>query len=151
MTYYTDGSYKAKKGIGAYGAIGLDENEEVQLEICGVARDTTNNVMEMTAVLELLRELNKSGTGNGAVVYCDSQYTINGLKEWYPNWVRYGWKTTSKQPVKNKELWIALYTEYEKSGVDLRWVKGHADSVGNNLVDLLVQSLADDPTLLDKF
>lgn len=142
MKYYTDGSYRAKTKTGAYGAIGIDEEGKEWLVVKGVERDTTNNVMEMKGLLHLLYFLNEHHPHEKLEVFCDSEYVVKGLKEWFPSWQKNGFLTSAKKPVKNLELWKELYAAYAASSIILDWVRGHDVSIGNNAVDSLVQGLS---------
>lgn len=105
--------------------------------------DTTNNKMEMKAVVEALKFASKKS--KVARVYSDSQYVVKGMNEWLDGWSRRGWKTANKKPVKNKELWLELVELKDKFfSVEFVWVKGHADSDGNNRADALVNIAMDE-------
>lgn len=99
--------------------------------------DTTNNKMEMKAVVEALKFITKKS--KAVRVYSDSQYVVKGMNEWIDGWIKQGWVTANKKPVKNKELWLELVEL--KNGffsVEFIWVKGHADDDGNHRADALV-------------
>lgn len=143
MKYYTDGSYRASKKKGAYGAVAVSPSGEVNVVVQGVELNTTNNVMEMKAVLHLLEYLQGIHKLTVPEVYCDSEYVVNGLTQWYPNWKLNGFRSYSGKSIKNLDLWHLLYTAYMETMIDLRWVKGHADCAGNIAVDTLVSTLTD--------
>ena len=129
---YTDGACSGNPGPGGWGAI-LRWNG-TEKELFGGERDTTNNRMEMTAVIEALRALKRPVAVR---VHTDSQYVKNGITEWLPNWVRRGWPTADNKPVKNDDLWKRLAQEVARHQVQWRWVKGHAGIDGNERADAL--------------
>ncbi len=135
---YTDGACSGNPGPGGWGAIlrvaaaaGGQEKE-----ICGGQRDTTNNRMELTAVIEALRALKRPVK---ARVHTDSQYVQKGISEWIHAWKKRGWRTASRQPVKNEDLWRALDEEAARHQVEWVWVRGHAGHVDNERADLLAR------------
>lgn len=141
VTLYTDGACKGNPGIGGWGAFlqfGIHSKE-----LYGGEASTTNNRMELTAVIQGLAALKRPCIVH---IYTDSQYVKNGMQEWIHNWKNRGWKTAAKQPVKNVELWQALDKEVNKHHVQWHWVKGHAGNIGNEKADQLanrgVESLA---------
>jgi ribonuclease HI len=103
-------------------------------ELCGGEPDTTNNQMELTAAIEALNALKESCK---VELYTDSKYLQNGISTWLPNWVRNGWKTSNRKPVKNQELWQALHEATQRHTITWKWVKGHAKNEFNNRVDQL--------------
>ena len=130
---YTDGACSGNPGPGGWGALLLLESGQV--ELFGGERATTNNRMEMTAALEALRSLDEPCH---VKLHTDSAYLSNAFKQnWIGNWQRNGWKTASKKPVANKDLWEALLEQTERHDVEWVKVKGHADDVLNNEVDRL--------------
>lgn len=96
--------------------------------------ETTNNRMELTAAIEALRALRKPAT---VVLYTDSKYVMDGIREWLPNWKRRGWKTASKKPVKNQDLWRVLDEEASRHEITWKWVRGHTGNPGNEEADAL--------------
>lgn len=129
---YSDGACKGNPGIGGWGV--LLRYGEVEKRLCGGARDTTNNRMELMAVIEGLKSLNQACRVR---VHTDSQYVQKGISEWLPNWVRRGWKTASGGAVKNQDLWRALAEQAARHQVEWFWVKGHAGHPGNEIADAL--------------
>lgn len=129
---YTDGACKGNPGPGGWGALLRFNGKEK--ELFGGERDTTNNRMELTAVIAGLQALTRPCR---VVVYTDSQYVKNGISEWIHNWKKRGWKTASKEPVKNADLWQALDAARALHDVDWRWVKGHAGHEFNERADQL--------------
>jgi ribonuclease HI len=129
---YTDGACKGNPGPGGWGALMIDENGE--RELFGAEPVTTNNRMELQAVIEALRILPE---GTTAVVHTDSQYVQQGISSWIHNWKRRGWRTSDGKPVKNVELWQALEREAARHRVAWRWVRGHAGHTENERADAL--------------
>jgi ribonuclease HI len=129
---WTDGACKGNPGPGGWGAL-LKYGEHVR-ELFGGESPTTNNRMELTAVIEALDSLKRRCS---VVVHTDSQYVQLGITEWLPNWVRRGWKTADKKPVKNADLWQRLQAAAARHEVEWRWVRGHAGDAGNERADEL--------------
>jgi len=128
---YTDGACSGNPGPGGWGAILMYKG--AKKEISGGMKDTTNNIMEITAVVEALKCLKVE---SDVQVYSDSAYTVNAFNQgWIYNWMKNGWKTANKEPVKNKELWQELYELTKKHKVEFIKVKGHADNEFNNRCD----------------
>ena len=135
VVIYTDGSCKGNPGPGGWGAwlrSGAHEKE-----LFGGEAVTTNNRMELTAVIEGLSALKRSC---GVVVYTDSQYVRQGITTWIHNWKRRGWMTAAKEPVKNADLWQRLDAIACTHDVEWRWVKGHAGDPGNEKADALANA-----------
>jgi ribonuclease HI len=129
---WTDGACKGNPGPGGWGAwLRAGANEK---ELFGGARETTNNRMELTAVIEALASLKRRCR---VVLHTDSQYVQLGITQWMANWKRRGWKTADNQPVKNAELWQQLAQQAARHDIDWRWVKGHAGIDGNERADAL--------------
>lgn len=129
---YTDGACKGNPGAGGWGVLLRYGRHEKTL--FGGEADTTNNRMELMAVIEGLRALKRPCS---VAVYTDSQYVMQGMSEWIHGWKTRGWKTASKQPVKNVDLWQALDAEAAKHTVSWHWVKGHAGHPDNEKADQL--------------
>ena len=129
---YTDGACKGNPGVGGWGAI--LRFGETEKELFGGVANTTNNRMEMTAVIEALRALSRSCD---AVVFTDSSYVQKGISEWIHGWKRNGWKTADKKPVKNADLWQTLDQLAAGHKIEWRWVKGHAGHPENERADQL--------------
>jgi ribonuclease HI len=132
VTIYTDGGASPNPGPGGWGALLMFG--EHKKELCGGEPDTTNNQMELTAAIEALNALKESCK---VELYTDSKYLQNGISTWLPNWVRNGWKTSNRKPVKNQELWQALHEATQRHTITWKWVKGHAKNEFNNRVDQL--------------
>jgi ribonuclease HI len=129
---YTDGACSGNPGKGGWGAVLIHEGNEKYLS--GYDKMTTNNKMELTATIESLKSIK---TKSKIELYTDSQYVKNGINSWIINWKKNGWKTASKKPVANKELWIALDECAAKHEVIWFWVKGHAGNKYNEIADEL--------------
>lgn len=129
---YTDGACKGNPGKGGWGALLISGKH--RKELYGGEAETTNNRMELTAVIQGLRALKRPCTVN---LYLDSKYVIQGMTEWIHNWKARGWKTADKQAVKNVDLWQELDQEISKHDVQWHWVKGHAGNDGNERADAL--------------
>ena len=133
---YTDGACSGNPGPGGWGAILMYKG--AKKEISGGMKETTNNIMEITAVIEALKCLKIE---SDVQVYSDSAYTVNAFNQgWIYNWIKNGWKTAGKAPVKNKELWQELYVLTKKHKVEFIKVKGHADNEFNNRCDEMARN-----------
>ncbi|WP_342617248.1 ribonuclease HI [Rhodoferax sp. GW822-FHT02A01] len=135
VVIYTDGACKGNPGPGGWGVL-LRSPDGSEKELFGGELGTTNNRMEMTAVIEALAALKRPCA---VVLHLDSQYVLKGITEWLAGWKAKGWKTAAKQPVKNVDLWQRLDALVSTSGhtIDWRWVKGHAGDPGNERADAL--------------
>lgn len=143
ITIYTDGACSGNPGVGGWGAILLystiDKNGKKQTlkkAISGREENTTNNKMEMMAVISSLKLLKKPCDID---LYTDSKYVMSGITEWIYNWIKNGWKGADKKPVKNKELWQEMFELTKLHQIHWHWVKGHADNELNNEVDKLAR------------
>lgn len=133
VTIYTDGACSGNPGPGGWGAILIYEDNKK--EIWGASKETTNNIMEMTAVIEALKLLKYQCRVN---IYSDSAYVVNAFKEdWISGWIKNNWRTAGKKDVKNKELWQELIDLVNKHEVTFNKVKGHSDVELNNRCDYL--------------
>ena len=131
VTIYTDGACSGNPGPGGWGAMLMYKGNKK--EISGGKENTTNNVMELTAVIEGLKLLKFPCK---VKLYSDSAYVVNAfIQKWIYGWIKNGWKNSSKEPVKNKELWQELYALTKKHKVEFIKVKGHADNEFNNRCD----------------
>jgi ribonuclease HI len=131
---YTDGACSGNPGPGGWGAI-LRYNG-TEKELFGGELDTTNNRMEMTAVIEALRALKRSVAVR---VHTDSQYVQKGITEWIHGWKKRGWKTAGKAPVKNEDLWRTLDALAAQHRIEWHWVRGHAGHAENERADELAR------------
>ena len=134
---FTDGACKGNPGPGGWGAV-LKYADNVK-EIKGFAPDTTNNIMELTAVIEALRSLTRSCD---IIITTDSNYVKDGITNWIHTWKTKGWKTADKRPVKNKELWQTLGEETKRHKIKWEWVKGHSGHPENERADELANIAA---------
>lgn len=132
VTIYTDGACKGNPGPGGWGAILTCNN--VETCISGSEDHTTNNRMEMMAVIKSLSVLKERCS---IKLYTDSKYVKDGCESWMPNWIKNNWLTAAKQPVKNKDLWMDLHTLFQQHDIKLFWVKGHSGHPMNERVDKL--------------
>ena len=131
---YTDGACKGNPGPGGWGV--WLKHGHVHKELFGGELNTTNNRMELTAVIEALHALKRPCA---VTLYLDSEYVRKGITEWIQGWKARGWRTAARQPVKNVELWQQLDALVASSGhkIEWRWVKGHAGDPGNERADAL--------------
>jgi ribonuclease HI len=137
VTLITDGACIGNPGPGGWACI-LRHGQNTK-ELFGSEPHTTNNRMELTAVIQGLRAMKEPCR---VTVVTDSQYVKNGITLWIHGWKRKGWKTTTGSPVMNRELWIALEEEAARHKVQWEWVKGHADHADNNRCDELATAAA---------
>ena len=129
---FTDGACRGNPGPGGWGALlRYGDNER---SLCGGEQDTTNNRMELMAVIKGLSALQRPCD---VKVTSDSTYVLKGIQEWMPNWKKKGWKTASKKPVKNVDLWQQLDQLVEMHSIDWQWVKGHSGHTENEIADQL--------------
>lgn len=129
---FTDGGCRGNPGPGGWGAI--LKAGEAEKELWGGEPDTTNNRMELTAVIRALEALKRPVA---ARLHTDSQYVQKGISQWIHNWKRNGWRTADKKPVKNADLWQQLDKLVAQHQIDWIWVKGHAGHPGNERADQL--------------
>ena len=135
---WSDGACKGNPGVGGWGVWMRSGSHE--RELCGGATLTTNNQMELQAVIEGLRTLDQPCQ---VTLHVDSSYVMNGMRSWITGWKRNGWKTAAKKPVKNVELWQALDLEVGRHTVHWVWVKGHSGDPGNERADALANQGVD--------
>jgi ribonuclease HI len=134
---FTDGSCKGNPGPGGWGALlRLGRHEK---ELSGAEPDTTNNRMEMTAVIAALSALTEPCRVD---LYSDSKYVIDGITKWVDGWQRRGWQTASKKPVRNADLWHDLIEAVARHQVSWHWVRGHSGHPENERVDQLASDQA---------
>ena len=129
---YTDGACSGNPGPGGWAC--LLKYNEVKKEISGGAKETTNNQMELTAVIEGLSLLKKPCE---VELFTDSKYVLEGATKWLEGWVQKGWKKADKKPVLNRELWEKLIPLFQKHTITWHWVKGHAGHPENERVDTM--------------
>ena len=135
---FTDGACRGNPGPGGWGVFIRRDGQETHLS--GHEDNTTNNRMELTAVIEGLKSIEAGAT---VEITTDSQYVQKGITEWIHNWKRRGWKTSNKQPVKNQDLWQALDAEVEKHQTTWHWVRGHSGHPENEIADQLATQAID--------
>jgi ribonuclease HI len=129
---WTDGACKGNPGIGGWGVWMVSGG--LEKELCGGEAETTNNRMELTAVIEGLAALKRPCD---VTLHVDSTYVMNGMKTWLAGWKRNGWRTKDRKPVKNQDLWQALDEQVARHEITWVWVKGHAGDPGNEKADEL--------------
>jgi len=131
---FTDGACSGNPGPGGWGAI-LRSGEH-ERELSGGERATTNNRMELTAVIKGLEALKRPSS---VIIHTDSRYVMDGLTQWMPKWKKNGWKTADKKPVKNDDLWRELDQLCAKHEIKWRWVRGHSGHPENERADALAR------------
>ena len=129
---FTDGACKGNPGLGGWGV--LIKNSKIFHELKGVQQQTTNNRMELIAVIEALKSIQENAD---IEITTDSMYVNNGINQWIANWKNNGWKTAAKKPVKNKDLWQELDELVQNYSIKWIWVKGHSGHPGNERADQL--------------
>jgi ribonuclease HI len=129
---YTDGACSGNPGKGGWGAL-IQENDN-EKKLSGSELNTTNNRMELTAVIRALEHYDEA---KEIEVFTDSKYVMQGITEWIKNWKTNHWKTSQKKDVKNKDLWVLLDTVSAKHDIKWSWVKGHTGNYGNEIADKL--------------
>lgn len=144
LEIYTDGGCRGNgkdMNVGGWGVY-LKYGDKTTT-IKGGCKNTTNNIMELTACIEALKRLKSKN--KETIVYTDSAYVLNGITSWIHSWMAKGWRTSQKKPVENKELWIELYNlKKQFSNIQFVKVKGHSDNFGNNMADKLVNDIMDE-------
>lgn len=139
VVIYTDGACKGNPGPGGWGALLVYKGAEK--ELWGGDPNTTNNRMELMAAIAGLVALTRPCS---VKLVTDSQYVMKGIQEWLPNWKKRGWKTASKEPVKNADLWQMLDEEVNRHQVSWQWVRGHTGHPGNERADQLANRGVDE-------
>ena len=129
---FTDGACKGNPGLGGWGVLINNSNNFSELK--GTQQQTTNNRMELIAVIEGLKSIKEN---ENIEITTDSMYVKNGINQWINNWKRNGWKTAAKKPVKNKDLWQELDELVQNYSIKWIWVKGHSGHPGNERADQL--------------
>jgi ribonuclease HI len=144
---YTDGSSLGNPGPGGWGVL-IIKNEELgikdNIEIGGYDKNTTNNKMEIQAVIETLKYLNKNYKASNITIFADSNYVLNGITSWIFNWEKNGWRTANKKEVLNQELWKELISLVRESNAKIIWekVKGHSMHEYNDRADYIATTCA---------
>ena len=139
VVIYTDGACKGNPGPGGWGALLVYKGAEK--ELWGGDPNTTNNRMELMAAIAGLIALTRPCS---VKLVTDSQFVMKGIQEWLPNWKKRGWKTASKEPVKNADLWQKLDEEVNRHQVSWQWVRGHTGHPGNERADQLANRGVDE-------
>ncbi len=134
---YTDGSCLGNPGNGGWAAIIIIDEKKTYIK--GSKKNTTNNQMELLAPINALKKIPKDSK---IQIFTDSKYVKSGITEWIHNWKKNGWKTTGKQNVKNKELWIELDSLSNNFNIEWKWVKAHSIDKLNNEVDEIARGAA---------
>ena len=129
---YTDGACSGNPGPGGWGALLLWNGHEKELS--GGEADSTNNRMEMMAVIKALESLKKP---SAVKIYTDSKYVMDGVEKWMDGWKKRGWRTAAKKDVKNQGLWKRIDSLIQEHDVTFQWVKGHSGNPGNERADAL--------------
>ena len=139
FTLYTDGGCHGNPGPGGWAY--LIEYDSKTIENNGGEPQTTNNRMELTAVIRGLERIaeKREEVPLRVTVYTDSEYVKNGITTWIHNWLKNGWKTSGRKPVKNRDLWIRLHELSQEFEIDWQWLRGHSWHQGNERCDTLVQ------------
>ena len=132
---YTDGACRGNPGPGGWGALIIEDGKEI--EISGGQKKSTNNKMELTAVIEALKTIKKKSS---LVITTDSEYVKKGITQWIKKWVVNNWQTVTKKPVKNQEYWKELLALTKKHDIEWKWVRGHAGHPENERCDELARN-----------
>ncbi len=135
ITIYTDGACSGNPGIGGWGVVIIDNKDKLTL-LNGGEKITTNNRMELTAAINAILYFKKK---HNLEIFTDSKYLKNGIENWIHKWKLNGWKTSNKQPVKNKDLWLILDDKIDYHDIKWNWVKGHANNKFNEKADSLAR------------
>ncbi len=135
ITLYTDGACSGNPGPGGWGAVLMHDGTEKTLS--GYDPETTNNRMELMAVIEALTCLKRSSR---IELYTDSTYVMKGVTEWMAGWKRNGWKTSARKPVKNQDLWQRMSDAIDGHDIQWHWVKGHSGDHYNDMADQLARN-----------
>jgi ribonuclease HI len=136
VTVYTDGACSGNPGPGGWGVLIVTDSSE-NIELNGGEKHTTNNRMELTTAIEALKHFKQS---TKLTIFTDSVYVKEGISSWLNNWKARGWKTASKKPVKNEDLWKELDEHNQIHDVNWQWVKGHAGHPENERADYLARA-----------
>jgi len=138
LEVYVDGSSKPNPGKGTCAYVILDGKTILHEETFS-SEDSTNNIMELTAVIKALKYVEEHYAEHRVYLYTDSQYVQLGITSWLPGWKKRGWRTSAKKEVSNKQLWIELDKLYSKLTVHFQWVRGHSGNKWNVYVDNLCE------------
>lgn len=144
LEIYTDGSSLGNPGPGGWGSVFIENNKTVK-ELGGFEKNTTNNRMELTAVIETLKYLSKNNKKDNITIFADSNYVLTGITSWIHNWEKNGWRTANKKEVMNQDLWkelINLIRNYDNK-IDWEKVKGHSGHIHNDRADEIATTYAE--------
>ncbi len=139
MNIYTDGACKNNPGPGGWAWVRMEQGQELEFS-CGNEANTTNNRMELVAMIKALERF--ADSRQSLRLFTDSIYVQKGLQVWLANWKRRNWRTAGNKPVKNLELWQRLDELYDHAAMQVIWVKGHAENPGNERADYYAQQQA---------
>lgn len=146
LTIFTDGSSRGNPGPGGWG--GIVASDSLVYELGGRESETTNNRMELTAVIESLNKVSKENLGSEITIHTDSAYVVNGITRWVRGWEENGWKTSTKDDVLNKDLWQKLIEVSRPFSINWKLVKGHNGTPGNERCDVIATSFADNSSIV---
>ena len=135
ITIYTDGACSGNPGMGGWGVVIIQNNNDITF-LNGGEKNTTNNRMELLAAINAILYFKEE---SDLEIFTDSKYLKDGIESWIHKWKINGWKTASKKQVKNKDLWFKLDSEIERHKIKWNWVKGHANNQYNEKADLLAR------------
>lgn len=135
---YTDGSCEPISGVGGWAFILRSAKSGHEIQVCGKCEETTNNRMEMTAVIEGLKALTSRCE---VFIHADSKYVLDGLQTWLNSWKKNNWQKSDKKPVKNKDLWLILDDLKSRHVLRYNWIKGHNDHEENEQVDKMAVNI----------
>ena len=143
VAIYTDGACSGNPGIGGWGVVILLKKNKKPVYLSGGQLNTTNNQMELMATIRALAYFDNS---TNVLLFTDSKYVKDGIESWIVNWKMNGWKTSTKKPVKNKDLWIELDKQIQRHTVNWQWIKGHAGHIRNEQADYLAKKFIEEHT-----
>ena len=139
INVYTDGACSGNPGKGGWGVVILDNDKEILLN--GGDQQTTNNKMELTAAIKALEYFEVK---QKLIINTDSKYVKDGIESWIIKWKKNGWKTASKKPVKNKDLWMKLDKQIQRHTINWQWIKGHIGHKYNEQADYLARKFIEE-------
>jgi len=140
MKVFTDGSCLGNPGSGGFGAIGIENDDEIIFQVSGCEKNTTNNIMELKGAIHGIKKAKEYGYEE-FTIYTDSNYVMKGITEWIEKWIKNNWRASNGKEVKNKELWKRLY-ELKTPKIQFIWVKAHNGNKWNGEVDKLARTCA---------
>lgn len=143
---FTDGASRGNPGPGGWGTVvffPIDKNKNKVLELGGSEKNTTNNKMEMTAVINGLKFINDKKIKDEIIIYTDSSYVVNGITKWIFGWIKNNWKTKNKEDVLNKDLWKKMFVLTQDKKITWKIIKGHSGISANERCDDIATSFAD--------